>query len=1363
MRRILLSLVLWALYVLYVPCASAADEGVLPLGPDGKPLNLDFETGTLKDWTATGEAFQDQPIKGDTVHPRRGDSYSRHQGQYWIGGFERFGDKPTGTLTSVPFKVTHRWASFLVGGGPNKETRVELLSGKEVFFSTTGLEEEDLRREVIDLIKYMGKEIQIRLVDEHTGHWGHINFDDFRFHEEKPKFEPRKTQGRTALGVPDKYAHAGLKPEAAAAAMTVPEDFKVTLFAGEPDVMQPIAFAIDDRGRLWVAEAFQYPKRYPSDGPLLPEAERKKGDRIVIFEDTDGDGKFDKRTTFMEGLNLVSGIELGFGGVWVGAAPYLMFIPILEGDKPGEIKILLDGFDAVSDTHETLNTFTWGPDGWLYGCHGVFTKSRVGKPGTPDKDRIPLNCGVWRYHPTKHVFEIFSEGTSNPWGLDYNEYGEFFIEACVIPHCFHMIQGGRYLRQAGQHFNPYTYADIGTIADHLHYVGATPHGGNLRSDSAGGGHAHCGLMCYLGGAWPKEYHGQLFMGNIHGKRINMDILEAKGSGYVAHHGKDFLLANDEWARFINLKYGPDGNVYLIDWYDKQACHVNQPEIWDRTNGRIYKITYRGTKPVKNLDLQKCTDEELVKYQLSDNEWYVRHARRILQERYGTEDAAARHKNYVGVSTSLLGIITGNKDPIRRLRGLWAFSALSPSLTPPFEAVHDADPAVRGWAIRRLIDSELEAGVNEIGDLFVVMEAAWDKSPIVRRQVASAVRRLSIDQQEGVIRKLLSHSDDAKDFNLPLLYWYALEPVAGKDPKAALEMTANGQIPMLLQFTARRIAATSAKAENELLSAALAKAKGEQVLLILRGMTEGFRGRKDIPAPANWTATVDKLATLKNAEIDGLSKSVSISFGDERAFAAVRADLLNAKLPAAARLDAMTALVNGRDKKLPPILQKFVEGAELRGPAIRALANYDDAKTPAIILSHWKEYKSDEVRDALNTLASRPAYAIALLDAIGEKKLQPSDVSADIIKAMANLPDESVGQKIAKVWGKIRTTPAEKAMLIAEWKKKLSIPVANDLMLGRALFGKTCQNCHTLYGVGGKIGPDITGSNRSNLDYLLENVFDPSAVIPKDYAQTILFLKSNRTVTGILKGDNGVAYTVQTPNEVLLINKDDVEEVKPSNVSMMPEDQMKPFSEREVRALFAYLRHNQQVPMLATTENAKDFFNGKDLTGWYDEIDPKLWSVENGEIVGKTTGLKQNHFLKSTLAAENFKLSVKVKLVPNAGNSGIQFRSEPLPEGEMRGPQADIGAGWWGKLYEENGRALIEPVGGEKLVKPDEWNDYAVEAIDGNVKIWINGNLCTDRKNDEKLARRGIFGLQLHAGGAQEVRYKEIKLEVIPRK
>ncbi len=175
----------------------------------------------------------------------------------------------------------------------------------------------------------------------------------------------------------------------------------------------------------------------------------RKAAMHLDFEDTNGDGSLDSRKVFAEGLNLVSGLEVGFGGVWIGAAPYLMFLADANGDDvaDGEPKILLDGW-GYQDTHETLNTFIWGPDGWLYGCHGVFTHSRVGKPGTPDDQRIPINAGIWRYHPTQHVFEVFAHGTSNPWGVDFNDHGQAFLTACVIPHLYHIIQGGRYERQA---------------------------------------------------------------------------------------------------------------------------------------------------------------------------------------------------------------------------------------------------------------------------------------------------------------------------------------------------------------------------------------------------------------------------------------------------------------------------------------------------------------------------------------------------------------------------------------------------------------------------------------------------------------------------------------------------------------------------------------------------------------------------------------------------------------------------------------------------------------------------------------------------------------------------------------------------
>ncbi len=234
-------------------------SGIRPVDASGKPLNLDFETGTLKDWQLEGDAFVGQPVEGDTVVLRRGER-SQHTGRFWIGGFEKQGDGPQGTLTSVAFKVTQPWATFLIAGGSHATTRVEIVDDKTgaAIFESSGDESEALKPVLVDLREHAGAMIKIRVVDQHSAGWGHINFDDFRFHESKPDL-PKRPAPLTA----DQYAHSGLSPQEAAEAMQVPPGFKVTLFAGEPDVQQPIAMALDDRGRLWIAEAYSYPVKVP--------------------------------------------------------------------------------------------------------------------------------------------------------------------------------------------------------------------------------------------------------------------------------------------------------------------------------------------------------------------------------------------------------------------------------------------------------------------------------------------------------------------------------------------------------------------------------------------------------------------------------------------------------------------------------------------------------------------------------------------------------------------------------------------------------------------------------------------------------------------------------------------------------------------------------------------------------------------------------------------------------------------------------------------------------------------------------------------------------------------------------------------
>ncbi len=563
---------------------SISDElgGFRPADESGA-LNFDFEDGTLRDWRGHGGAFFKQPVKGDMVAARRNDMKSNHQGNFWIGSFEICLDIAQGTLESRPFKLSKPWASFLIGGGSTDKSVVQFidLSTGEVISSTSATDNETMKRAVVDLAKFQGKEVFIRLVDTGTEGWGHINFDDFRLHEAEPKIASAERLMKL-----DVLQHKSLAPKQVANAMTLPNGFGIQVIANEPEVQQPVAMTIDEKGRIWVIEAYEYPIRAEGD---------KGRDRILILEDTNQDGSLDSRKVFYEGLNLASGIEVGFGGVFVGAAPYLYFIPDANHDDvpDGEPVVELDGW-AYQDTHEMLNSFIWGPDGWLYGCHGVFTHSRVGRPGTPDAQRQPINAGIWRYHPQKKQFEVFAHGTSNPWGVDFDSRGQCFLTACVIPHLYHVIQGARYQRQAGQHFDPFTFDDIKTIALHRHWIGDNPHGGNNRSDEAGGGHAHSGAMIYLGGSWPEQYHDQIFMNNIHGARLNQDKLTRKGSGYVGDRAPDFLFANDRSSQILYFRYGPDGQVYAIDWYDIQQCHTKNPGDHDRSNGRVYRISYNNT-------------------------------------------------------------------------------------------------------------------------------------------------------------------------------------------------------------------------------------------------------------------------------------------------------------------------------------------------------------------------------------------------------------------------------------------------------------------------------------------------------------------------------------------------------------------------------------------------------------------------------------------------------------------------------------------------------------------------------------------------------------------------------------------------
>lgn len=571
---------------------------------------------------------------------------------------------------------------------------------------------------------------------------------------------------------------------------------------------------------------------------------------------------------------------------------------------------------------------------------------------------------------------------------------------------------------------------------------------------------------------------------------------------------------------------------------------------------------------------------------------------------------------------------------------------------------------------------------------------------------------------------------------------------------------------MLPFSFAQIEAqTAAGANNESLAALVqVLAQTEDAAFqrdVLKGMNDAFKGVRQVTMPDGWEQVERNLETSGDSEVRALAQSLSLTFGSQRALADLRKTLADSSANLEARRLALDALLGIRDSGLAPALQMLLRTPELRRQALRALASYDDRTTPQAILEVYAELPAVEKRDALNTLSSRVAFAKPLLAAVGDGKVPPRDLAADLIRQLRNLESEALDRELVKVWGVARESSADKQREIAKYRQvfRAGGSTPGDAARGRGVFARACAQCHTLFGTGGKVGPDLTGSNRGDLDYILENMVDPNAVIPNEYRSSTLETKDARVITGIVGQQDAQSVTITTANEALTIPRDEIESINSSEISMMPEGLLANLADQEIRDLIYYLTRPGQAPLIAGPDTIDLFFNGVDLTNW--DTTPGIWKVENGELVGFTrTGLEQNDWIKSQMEMGDFRLICSVKLNPNTGNSGIQFRSLVLPEGEVKGYQADIGAEWWGKLYEEHGREILWNKSGDEHVKPGDWNTYEIVAVGNQILTAINGKPCVNL-TDPFGAQHGIIALQLHAGGPMEVRFKDFKLELNP--
>ncbi len=938
----------------------------------------------------------------------------------------------------------------------------------------------------------------------------------------------------------------GLSPmpaSEAAARMKLPPGFQARLFASEPLVQNPIAMTWDRKHRLWVAENFTYSDRFQRFDLNLR-------DRVLIFEDTDGDGRADTRRVFTDKVQILTSVEVGKGGVWLMCPPRLLFIPDAneDGIPDGPSQVMLDGFTVAQESHHNFaNGLKWGPDGWLYGRCGHSCPGKIGVPGAAAAERIPIKGGIWRFHPERKTFEMLCHGTVNPWGHDWDAQGELFFINTVIGHLWHCLPGAHFKESSGESPNPAVYERMDMIADHSHFdTGKSwtdSRGG--KANDYGGGHAHSGMMIYQGSQWPASFHGKLFTLNLHGLRINVDRLEQVPvtggmralAGYVGRHEPDFLVAADPFFRGIDLNTGPDGQGYLIDWSDTGECHESTGV--HRTSGRIFQI------------------------------------------RHG--EAKAR------IPVSKPACLAG-PGPLPELWRAFQAGELSESLL--LAKCSDPDEHVRAWAIRLLSDRwPLDTLLGpKPGTTYPLVSSAVrqellrlareDASGLVQLTLASTLQRLAVPERIVLAREIVHKPQFAQDRDLPYLVWYGLIPVGQTDPQSLIAMAQETTWPRLIRWTSRLIAsqAASQPAPLETLLAAAKNWPEAKQKWVLEGLAEAFRGWHRFSAPKAWNAFAVTDGAQKLPE---LVRELNLLFGDGRALKEIRSLALSAKTPLLTRQKALEQLIEARPEDLRFVCETLLDTRGLNAIAAKGLAQFDDPSIAQRLAAKYKKFAQEDRPALLEVLVSRRTFAGALLKELASAQgaIPVTDVTAVHARQIRNLNDDALTRQLAQVWGELRDSSAEKQAQIRQWKTTLTSSLTSpNLSEGRALFERHCATCHVLFGTGQKVGPDLTGSQRENLDYLLENILDPSATVSKDFRASVVAMKDGRVFTGLITSRAPKTVTLQTATEKKTLSVDDIEEVRATQQSPMPDGLLQNLSQEQVKNLIAYLRHPHQVAL-----------------------------------------------------------------------------------------------------------------------------------------------------------------------------------------
>jgi putative membrane-bound dehydrogenase-like protein len=964
-----------------------------------------------------------------------------------------------------------------------------------------------------------------------------------------------------------------LAPPAALASFRVPDDLQLELVLAEPIVRQPVSMSFDERGRLWVVQYLQYP--YPAglrmvshDGvwravydkvPQAPPHHVRGKDKITIHEDTDGDGVYDRHKTFVDGLNIATAVAHGRGGVWVLNPPYLLFYPDRDRDDvpDGDPVVHLSGF-GLEDTHSVVNSLRWGPDGWLYAAQGSTVTGHLSRPGLDDGKEPIHSMGqlIWRYHPETRRYEVFAEGGGNAFGVEIDARGRIYSgHNGGDTRGFHYVQGGYFQKGFNKHgplSNPYAFG----------YFPAMKHERVPRFTHT--------FVFYEADAFPTRYRGLLFGVAPLLHHVVMSEARPDGSSFQTRDVGLAVSSSDPWFQPVDIKLGPDGALYIADWYDRQINHYRNHEGQiDPASGRIYRLRARGPHtPGQTEDLASLDSARLIRLLGNPNKGTRQTVLRLIGDRKDSSIAPTLKR----------GIEDPSTPPQQALESLWALNLVGGlDDETALKTLDHPDPYVRLWTARLACDG---SHVSTAMAAALARRAAIEPDVEVRSQLACSSRRLPVRDALPVVRSLLSRGQDAGDIHMPLLLWWAIEAKAGSDPEAVMAMFQDPSVWSLPIVRAtvterlmRRFAAAGTRADLDRCERLLAMAPAkEDAKRLMAGFEAAYAGRSLAGMPSGLAEAV--------AKYSGQSLTLGLRQGKPESIAEAVRLLADDRADRSKRLQILQILGEVRRQAAAPVVIRLAchsPDNALRTAALSALAAYDDPAIATEVLAAYPNMSDDVQSAAQNLLAARRTWAARFIEAIESRSIDAQSVPREIVEKLVLQGDPHLTERVSRLFGPIRPSTsgelrAEVDRLAAAVRAGSGVPKP-----GKQLFDRTCARCHTLFAKGGKVGPDLTTYRRDDLDTMLLNIVNPGAEIREGFSTSIVATTDGRLLTGVVvEQDKNVVILHGEDGKELTISRDDIDAIKASPKSLMPEGLLRGLGDQEVRDLFAYLRSTQPL-------------------------------------------------------------------------------------------------------------------------------------------------------------------------------------------